>query len=89
MTLKIAQARLAAPTIDQFASAYMLERIQDDYLENTRKEFQSRRDTLYNSLKAIPDVAVLKPKRRVLHCCSPSGEQRRGFRRIYAGGLLL
>jgi aspartate aminotransferase len=62
MTLKIAQARLAAPTIDQFASAYMLERIQDDYLENARKEFQSRRDTLYNSLKGIPDVAVHKPK---------------------------
>ena len=62
MTLKIAQARLAAPTIDQFASAYMLEHIKDDYLENTRREFLSRRDALYNALKEIPDVAVHKPK---------------------------
>jgi aspartate aminotransferase len=62
MTLKIAQARLAAPTIDQFAAAYMLEHIQDEYLENTRNEFQSRRDALYNSLKAVPGVAVHKPR---------------------------
>ena len=62
MTLKIAQARLAAPTIDQFAAAYMLENIKDDYLENTRLEFQSRRDSLYHALKEVPGVTVHKPK---------------------------
>ena len=62
MTLKIAQARLAAPTIDQFAAAYMLEHIKDEYLEDTRKEFQSRRDAIYCALKQIPGVAVHKPK---------------------------
>jgi aspartate aminotransferase len=60
-TLNIAQARLAAPTIDQFAAAYMLENINGHYLENVRKEFQSRRDALYNALKQVPRVAVHKP----------------------------
>ena len=61
-TLKIAQARLAAPTIEQFAAAHMLEHIQDDYLEGVRTEFQSRRDALYNALKEIPDVVIHKPE---------------------------
>jgi len=62
MTLKIAQARLAAPTIEQFASAYMLDHIQDDYLESVRNEFLSRRNALYLALKEIPNVTVHKPK---------------------------
>jgi aspartate aminotransferase len=61
-TLKIAQARLAAPTIEQFASAHMLEHIHDEYLEGVRNEFMSRRDALYNALKAIPGVAIHKPQ---------------------------
>jgi aspartate aminotransferase len=61
-TLKIAQARLAAPTIDQFAAAYMLEHIKDDFLECVRKEFQSRRDALYGALKEVPDVTIHKPE---------------------------
>jgi aspartate aminotransferase len=61
-TLKIAQARLAAPTIEQFASAYMLDHIQEDYLARVRAEFQSRRDALYNALKEIPDIVIHKPE---------------------------
>jgi aspartate aminotransferase len=61
-TLKIAQARLAAPTIEQFAAAHMLEKIQEDYLERVRSEFQSRRDALYNNLKEVPDVVIHKPE---------------------------
>jgi aspartate aminotransferase len=61
-TLKIAQARLAAPTIDQFAAAHMLENIHDDYLESVRAEFLSRRNALYNALKEIPDVVMHKPQ---------------------------
>ncbi len=60
--LKIAQARLAAPTIDQFAAAYMLDHIKDDYLEGVRNEFQMRRDALYNALKEVPDVVIHKPE---------------------------
>ncbi len=61
-SLNIAQARLAAPTIDQFAAAHMLETIKDDYMENARAEFQARRDALYLGLKNVPGVAVHKPR---------------------------
>ena len=61
-TLNIAQARLAAPTIEQFASAYMLEHIQDGYLEGVRDEFKARRDALYGALKGIPGVTIHKPQ---------------------------
>ncbi len=62
MSLKIAQARLAAPSIDQFAAAYMLGNIKDEFVEQTRNEFQSRRDALYHALKKIPGIEVHKPK---------------------------
>ena len=60
--LKIAQARLAAPTIEQFASAHMLQHIKEDYLAWVRHEFQLRRDTLFRALQEIPGVAAHKPK---------------------------
>jgi aspartate aminotransferase len=60
--LKIAQARMAAPTIEQHACAYMLNHIKDDFVKNMRREFQARRDTLFNSLKKIPQVVVHKPR---------------------------
>jgi aspartate aminotransferase len=60
--LHIAQARLASPTIDQFAAAHMLEHIKDEYLEGVRNEFLSRRDALYAALKEIPGVIAHKPK---------------------------
>ena len=62
MTLKIAQARLAAPTMSQFASAYMLENIKDDFLEGVKSEFRIRRDALYSALKDIPGVIAHKPQ---------------------------
>ena len=62
MTLKIAQARLAAPTMSQFASAYMLENIKDDFLEGVKNEFRIRRDALYSALKDIPGVIAHKPQ---------------------------
>jgi aspartate aminotransferase len=60
-SLHIAQARLAAPTIDQFASAYMLDHISPGYLEGVISEFEERRDALYYSLKKVPGVTVHKP----------------------------
>jgi aspartate aminotransferase len=60
--LKIAQARLAAPTIEQYASAYMLNNIKDDFVKSIQNEFMARRDALYNSLKRIPQVLVNKPQ---------------------------
>lgn len=60
--LKIAQARLAAPTMSQFASAYMLENVKDDFLEGVINEFRMRRDALYAGLKEIPGVMMKKPQ---------------------------
>ena len=60
--LKIAQARLAAPTMSQFASAHMLENIKDDFLQGVINEFRMRRDALYAALKGIPGVIVQKPQ---------------------------
>lgn len=61
-TLNQAQARLASPTIEQFAAAHMLRNISGDYLASVKEEYQLRRDVLYESLKQIPEVLVHKPK---------------------------
>ena len=61
-SLKIAQARLAAPTIEQYASAYMLDHIKDDFVTQMRNEFQARREALLTSLNKIPHVGVSKPR---------------------------
>lgn len=60
--LNIAQARLASPTIDQFAAAYMLERVSGDFLEKVIAEYQLRRNTAINELLKIPGVALHKPQ---------------------------
>jgi aspartate aminotransferase len=60
--LRMAQARLASPTIDQFAAAHMLEHIKDEYLEGVRNEFLSRRDALFEALSKIPGVTAHKPR---------------------------
>ncbi len=60
-SLHIAQARLAAPTIEQFASAYMLDHIGPAYLEGVIREFQQRRDALFFNLNRIPGVSLHKP----------------------------
>ena len=60
--LKIAQARLAAPTIEQFAAAHMLENIPDSYFVEVRQKFAQRRDILDAALKRIPGVSAYKPK---------------------------
>jgi aspartate aminotransferase len=60
--LKIAQARLAAPTIEQFAAAHMMENIPDSYFAEVRRKFVERRDALDAALKQIPGVSSHKPK---------------------------
>jgi len=60
--LKIAQARLAAPTIEQFAAAHMLENIPDSYFAEVRRKFVQRRDILDAALKQVPGVSAHKPK---------------------------
>jgi aspartate aminotransferase len=40
----------------------MLEHISDDFLEGVRREFCVRRETLYDSIRQIPDVVINKPQ---------------------------
>jgi len=62
MCLNLAQARLASPTLDQFASAYMLSNIPSDFVNAAISEYERRRNVLYESLSKIKDVVVHKPQ---------------------------
>lgn len=58
----IAQARLAAPTIEQAAAALMLESPLDEYICEVKGKYLSRRNALQESLAAIPDVRSFQPE---------------------------
>lgn len=58
----IAQARLAAPTIEQDAAAHMLRTIGDEYLTQAHDEYCRRRDAAVAALAAIPGVKTFIPK---------------------------
>ncbi len=60
--LNQAQARLSCAVIEQFAAAYMLENISDDYFASVRMELQARRDALHEALVQIPGLKSNKPK---------------------------
>lgn len=53
--LKMAQARLAAPTIEQYAASF-LHQVPQKYFKAVQKEYQKRRDTLVSGLQKIPGV---------------------------------
>jgi len=59
--LKMGQARLCSPSIEQFAAAQTL-KIKDGYFEQMIEEYRLRRDTVYDELMKIPGVVCLKPK---------------------------
>jgi len=59
--LKFAQARLCPPTLEQKAAleAY---RMGVGYFESVRKEYQKRRDILFEGLKDFPGIVMHKPQ---------------------------
>ncbi len=59
--LKFAQARLCPPTLEQLGAAatYKLPHI---YFEDIKKEYQQRRDTLYDVLTSNKDIILRKPE---------------------------
>lgn len=59
--LKFAQARLCPPTIEQ-KMALAAYRMGSDYFDPVRKEYQHRRDVLYDGLKDIPGIVMHKPQ---------------------------
>jgi aspartate aminotransferase len=60
--LHIAQARLAAPTVEQEAAAYMLSRIGYGYLQEALAEYKSRRDSAVKALQQIEGVVTHAPR---------------------------
>jgi len=57
---KIAQARLASPSIEQYAASF-LHQVPKEYFENVRREYKKRRDTLMKGLGQINGVKFNSP----------------------------
>lgn len=60
-TLKFAQARLCPPTIDQMAANACVD-LPDEYIQTIHKEYQKRRDLIFNEIQTIPGVVCKKPE---------------------------
>jgi aspartate aminotransferase len=59
--LRIAQGRLSSGLIDQEMASKLTE-VGKSYFKKVHKEYQTRRDVLYNGLKLIPGVFLEKPE---------------------------
>ncbi|MGB8658056.1 MAG: pyridoxal phosphate-dependent aminotransferase [Candidatus Zixiibacteriota bacterium] len=59
-SLRLGQARLCSPSIEQFGATAAL-KIGEDYFEKMTEEYKRRRDTVYDELMKIPGVVCLKP----------------------------
>jgi len=60
-TLRLAQARLSSPTIEQDAVVALL-RNPTAYTTWLRNAYQSRRDVTYDALRTVPDAKVARPE---------------------------
>ena len=60
-TINLAQARLASPTIEQLAAAHMLTNVPESYIEDSRIEYQGRRDVICDALNTMGGVEFRKP----------------------------
>ena len=58
--LKLAQGRLCVPTLEQYGAAALFN-LGADYLDEARREYESRRDAAYEEISNIPDVICEKP----------------------------
>lgn len=59
--LKFAQARLCPPTLEQIG-AIALYKLDPSYFDPIRKEYQERRDALYETMKRNPEIILEKPQ---------------------------
>jgi len=59
--LRIAQGRLSAGLIDQ-TMACQINNIPNNFLSDVKKEYEERRNLLYQGLKQIPNVTLEKPE---------------------------
>ncbi|MCR4676110.1 MAG: pyridoxal phosphate-dependent aminotransferase [Sphaerochaetaceae bacterium] len=59
-TLKLSQARLCPPAVEQYAAIAALS-APDTYVEAVREEYEKRRNFIIKELKSIPGVKVSRP----------------------------
>ena len=59
--LKLGQARLCPPLVEQYAAAAALT-VRDEYIENVRAEYERRRNVLIKLMQRIPGVRCNLPK---------------------------
>ncbi len=59
--LRLSQARLSAPTLEQYGAAALYQ-LTDTYFNHVRDEYQRRRDIVYDEIKKIQGVICEKPK---------------------------
>jgi aspartate aminotransferase len=59
--LKLGQARLCSPSIEQYAAAQAL-KIRPEYFEKIKEEYRKRRDLVFEELLQIPKVVCIKPE---------------------------
>ncbi len=58
--LKLCQARLCCPTLEQLAAAELVN-VSKDYFTEVIEEYKERRDILYNALTSVPDIVCKRP----------------------------
>lgn len=59
--LRIAQGRLSSGLIDQMMASKLIN-VPTSYIESVQKEYEKRRNVLYEGLKAISGVTIPKPE---------------------------
>ncbi len=59
--LRMAQARLSSGLVDQLMAAE-LPKVSDAYFRQVNKEYEARRDVLFEGLSKIPGVTIPKPE---------------------------
>ena len=60
-TIKFAQARLCPPTIDQLAANAAID-IEEEYFKVIIREYDERRNLVFDELQEIDDIICIKPK---------------------------
>lgn len=58
--MKIARGRLCIPTLEQVGAAELF-KLPKSYYEDVRKEYEARRDAVYEQISKIPNVVCRKP----------------------------
>ncbi len=61
VVLKLGQARLCPPTVDQIAAEAAVD-TPPSYFEEVNNEYRKRRDFAFDALSSIPGVTVRKPE---------------------------